>query len=204
MSGPRRDATGPRPAQGRATASEPVTVLEGRTVAPEHHGDYRDWVYRLIAAGDRFPGNRGVTVLAAEAVRSDERYLILAFADQEAKLAWQRSEEWAVLRREAAAFSTPRVQTATGAGPWFTLPGQEVAAPPRWKMSLAIVPAAYVLSAVGILLVDALLPGWPFLLVNLAVTVFLGFSLTYVGLPWTTRLLRSWLYAPAATNRDAR
>jgi len=180
-----------------------VTVLEGRTVAPEHHRDYRDWVHHTMAASERFPGTRGITVLAPEAGRPGERYLILAFADGEAKRAWQRSEDWTRLKQEATAFSTPHVQTATGMEPWFTLPEQEVATPPRWKMSLAIIPAAYVLGTAAVLLVDALLPGWPFLLINVVVTVFLGFALTYVGLPISTRLFHSWLYPPNARNQNA-
>jgi antibiotic biosynthesis monooxygenase (ABM) superfamily enzyme len=108
------------------------------------------------------------------------------------------------LRQEAAAFSTPHVQTATGAEPWFILPDQEVRTPPKWKLSLTIIPAAYVVSTAAVVLADAVLHHWPFLVVNLIVTVLLGFLLTYIGLPLSTYLLRAWLYPDSIANGDYR
>ena len=165
-------------------------------------GDYRSWVQRTVAAGERFSGVRGITVLTPEAGEAGERYLVVSFVDEAAGERWRQSEEWRGLSREAAAFSTPHVQTATGIEPWFVLPNREPAAPPKWKVSLAIVPSAYAIgSAIG-LLAGVFLEGLPFLVTNLIVTVFLSFLLTYVGLPLTTRVLRSWLYRPTGTSRE--
>jgi len=99
------------------------------------------------------------------------------------------------LRDDAAAFSTPHVQTATGAEPWFTLKGEPLRQAPKWKMALAIIPSAYVVSSVAVLLASAVFDGWSFFAVNLVVTVVLAFVLTYVGLPLTTQFLYKWLYA---------
>lgn len=184
-----------------ATTPEPVTVVEARTLAPQHERDYQAWVHRIMVASERFPGNQGIMVLAPDAGQQRERYLILHFADEAARRLWTQSEDWARLRQEAAAFSTPHVQAATGAEPWFVLPDQQVRTPPKWKMSLAIVPVAYVISTAAVLLVGAVLDHWPFLVVNLVVTVILGFALTYAGLPLTTRLLRGWLYTTETTER---
>jgi hypothetical protein len=71
-------------------------------------------------------------------------------------------------------------------------------------MSLAIIPAAYMVSTAVVLLAGAVLHHMPFLVVNLIVTVFLGFLLTYVGLPLSTRLLQAWLYPAGATERATR
>ena len=180
---------------------EPVTVVEARTIAPEHERDYQAWVHRIIVASERFPGNQGITVLAPSTGQQRERYLIVHFVDQEARRLWTQSEDWAGLRQEAATFSTPHVQAATGAESWFTLPDQQVVTPPKWKMSLAIIPAAYVVSTAAVLLAGVVLHHWPFLAINLVVTVALGFLLTYVGLPLSTRLLHRWLYATGATER---
>jgi antibiotic biosynthesis monooxygenase (ABM) superfamily enzyme len=176
------------------TTTEPVTVVEGRTLKPGHESDYNAWVHRTIAASERFPGNQGITILAPEAGQPGERYLVIRFIDEAAKQSWRQSEVWTRLLHEAATFSTPHVQTATGLEPWFVLPDQAVATPPKWKMFLTIIPAAYVISAAVVLLLGTFLHNWPFLVVNLIVTAFLGFLLTYVGLPLSTRLLHSWLY----------
>lgn len=182
--------------------SEPVTVLEGRSLAAGREGDYRSWVQRTIAAGERSSGVRGITVLTPEAGEAGERYLLVSFVDEAAGERWRQSEEWKELSREAAAFSTPHVQSATGTEPWFVVPNREAATPPKWKVSLALVPSAYAIgSAIG-LLAEVSLEGLPFLVTNLIVTVCLSFLLTYVGLPLTTRILRSWLYQPSGTNRD--
>jgi antibiotic biosynthesis monooxygenase (ABM) superfamily enzyme len=179
---------------------EPVTVVEKRTLQPGRERDYQAWVNRISAASGRFPGNQGITVLVPEADDQGERYLIIRFVDETARRRWTQSEEWARLRQEGAAFSTPQVQTATGAEPWFILPGQQVRTPPKWKMSLVVIPSAYVVSSAAVALADAALRHWPFLVVNLIVTVLLGFLLTYVGLPLSTRLLHHWLYPAGAAE----
>ena len=46
------------------TTTEPLTVLEGRTLEPGHESDYHEWVFRTIAASERFPGNQRITTLA--------------------------------------------------------------------------------------------------------------------------------------------
>ena len=61
-------------------------------------------------------------------------------------------------------------------------------------MALASIPSAYVVSAVAVTVAGAVLDGWPFLAVNLVVTVVLAVVLTYIGLPITTQLLNWWLY----------
>jgi uncharacterized protein len=185
------------------TTTEPVTVLEGRTLQPGHEDDYHDWVHRTIAASERFPGVRGITVLAPEAGRPGERYLVLSFVNEAAKRTWQQSEDWRRLRQEAATFSTPHVQRATGMEPWFVLPDQGVTTPPRWKMSIAIIPPAYVIGLAVVLLTDAFLGRWPYLASFLIVTVCLGFLLTYVGIPLSTRLLHQWLYPTGVTERES-
>ena len=96
--------------------------------------------------------------------------------------------------QEAAAFSTPYTQTASGLEAWFTLPEMSDTALPKWKLFLTTIPSAYLAGLVIVLILDAFLHGWPLLVTDGIVTVFLAFMLTYVGLPLSTRLLRSWLY----------
>ena len=177
---------------------EPVTVVEGRTLADGREADYHAWVQRMIAAMEHFPGNQGVLVLAPPPGQPGERYLVIRFCDESARQTWLRSTEWTSLREEAAAFLTPHLQTAVGAEAWFTLPGQPLREAPMWKMSLALVPSAYVVGTVAVLFARAALEDWPFLLIQLVITTLLCFVLTYAGLPITTRLLHRWLY-PAAS-----
>ena len=62
-----------------------------------------------------------------------------------------------------------------------------------WKMALALIPSAYVVSTLAVLFARAVLDSWPFLVVQFLITTLLCFVLTYTGLPITTRLLYHWL-----------
>lgn len=182
-------------AMASTTTAEPVTVVEGRLLQPGHEADYHSWVRRILAASERFPGIQGVTALTPPAGQPGQRYLVFRFADQATRSRWTQSAEWVDLSNEAAAFSTAQVRTAAGLETWFVLPGQSVPPPPKWKMFLTILPSAYVISSVVIFVLGRLLHDWPFLALNLLVTVLLGYLLTYVGLPLSTRVLWRWLYS---------
>ena len=175
---------------------EPVTLVEGRTLKLGHENDFHAWVQRTLAASEHFSGNQGVTILMLGKEPSATRYVIHRFADAASERAWMQSEERATLMQEAATFSTPYTQTASGLEAWFTLPDLPDATPPKWKLFLVTIPSAYLASFIVILILNAFLHGWSLLVTNGIVTVFLAFMLTYVGLPLSTRLLHSWLYPP--------
>ena len=183
-----------QPIREASAGTEPVTLVEKRTLQPGHEHDFYVWVQRAVATSERFPGNQGVTILTLGKEQPEARYVIHRFADEAAERAWMQSEERARLMQEAAAFSTASAQTSSGLAAWFTLADRLVATPPRWKLFLAIIPSAYIASFIIILILDAFLHGWPLFITNGIVTVCLAFLLTYVGLPLTTRLLHAWLY----------
>ena len=173
---------------------EPVTLVEGRTVKPGHENDFYAWIHRTLATSENFPGSQGVTILTLGKGLSTIRYVIHRFTDEAAELAWMQSKERITLIQEAATFSTPFTQTASGLEAWFTLPDLPDAAPPKWKLFLTTIPSAYLASLIVILMLNAFLHGWSILVTNGIVTIFLAFMLTYIGLPLSTQLLHSWLY----------
>ena len=172
----------------------PMTLVEGRTIKPGREQDFYDWIHRTLAISEQFPGSQSVTILTMGKDQSSVRYVVHSFVDETTGRAWLQSEERAKLMQEASAFSTPYIQTAQGPEAWFTLPDMENAAPPKWKLFLTTIPSAYIISTVVVLVLSAFLHGWPFLVTNGIVTIFLAFLLTYVGLPLSTRLLSAWLY----------
>ena|SRR5579884_994090 len=68
-------------------------------------------------------------------------------------------------------------------------------APPKWKMCVITLLPAYVLSVGLVSFLKQLLSAWPFLMVNIVVTVALVFLLTYVIHPLAMRLFHSWLFS---------
>ena len=172
----------------------PMTLVEGRMIKPGHENDFYAWVHRALATSERFPGSQSVKILTLGKEQSVVRYIVHTFVDESTGRAWVQSEERAKLLQEAATFSTPYTQTASGLEAWFTLPDVPNAAPPKWKLFLTTIPSAYLASLVVILILNAFLHGWSLLVTNAIVTVFLAFMLTYIGLPLSTRILHSWLY----------
>src|SRR5947209_4213059 len=135
-----------QPGREAPTKIEPVTLVEKRILKPGHENDFYAWVQRAVAASERFPGNQGVTILTLGKERPEARYVIHRFADEAAERAWMQSEDRAKLVQEAAVFSTPYTQTASGLEAWFTFPDLLDTTPPKWKLFLAIMPSSYLAS----------------------------------------------------------
>ena len=183
--------------------AEQSTTLVCRKVKPGCQEDYIAWLHHMMEAASRFPGYLGSVAVNPDP-QTPGRYLyMIRFVNEAASLAWEASHEFAQLIEEAESFSTPAGQKASGLEAWFVLPGSTLEAPPKWKMVLALFPIGYLLSSVMIPVVNALFPHWPFLATNVLGTAVLVVALTYVGAPFMTYLLRSWLY-PQEKKRKVR
>ncbi|GHO98679.1 hypothetical protein KSF_087270 [Reticulibacter mediterranei] len=75
---------------------------------------------------------------------------------------------------------------------------------PKWKQSLITILPAWLISSVLAPVLGACFPEWPFLFLNLVVTVILVLVLTYLILPVSTRLLHGWLLAAPSTPAPRR
>jgi uncharacterized protein len=179
-------------------AAEPVTIVVSRDVVPGHEAEYQAWMHRVIESAGHFPGNLGATVLVPDTPDGNRNIVIHRWADEPSMHAWEMSAERNRLLREADAFSTRHDQRATGLETWFALHDLGVVKPPpRWKMYLVTLSAAY---PVGLLLAEAVIPlvtGLPLLMRQAIFTLVFTTTLTFVILPRLTRLLRGWLYAPS-------
>jgi len=125
------------------------------------------------------------------------RYIVHRFTDAASMEAWGRSETRCKLLKEVNQYSAPHYEKATGLETWFMLPGlHAIVAPPRWKMALVTLVAAYILSFSANLLLNPILVLMPLPASNLIVTLILVIGLTYFLMPTFSRLLRHWLYPP--------
>jgi antibiotic biosynthesis monooxygenase (ABM) superfamily enzyme len=87
------------------------------------------------------------------------------------------------------------LQEAHGVESWFTLPGRPAVLPPaKYKMAILTVAVIYpTIRLIGSVL--NLLPDGLPQPIYLPITVVLaGTSMTYLLMPWATRLLRPWLF----------
>ncbi len=171
-----------------------VAVVVARLIKPGHEATYEAWLRRAIDAARRLPGHLGADVLRPN---GDERRYVLVFRYEtvEQLVAWERSAARAALVREVEALTegAPLVQRQTGLEGWFTLPGQPIFPPPRWKMALVTWLVAFPLIQVLGLAWAPVLGDAPPVLRTAVTGASMVLAMTYVVMPAVTRRLGAWL-----------
>jgi antibiotic biosynthesis monooxygenase (ABM) superfamily enzyme len=192
----------PKTTPKAAAIEEPVKIVLERRVRPGAHSGFEAWVRTLMDLTARTGGLEGSSVLTSGG--TGDYFILLRFANRNHLRRWQESIEVAALLQEGDVHSavSDQAQVRTGLETWFTLPDMPVptTAPPRWKMALvtwlALLPQIIVLSY--------LIPPLhlPFLVAAALSTAIPVVILTWVLMPWLTRLLYGWLYARSGTPRE--
>jgi len=178
-----------------ATPSDEATLVVSRRIKQGQEKAYDDWLLRTIVVARGFPGYRGVTTLSPEGIDSDLRFMVWRFENKTALENWEKSDTRNRLVDEGENYSTRHYERATGMETWFKMPNlKSVKAPPKWKMFLVTLLAAYVVSFVARLFLAPYLDSWPLLESNLVYVGILVATLTYFAMPRLSRLLRRWLY----------
>ncbi|GGO90183.1 antibiotic biosynthesis monooxygenase [Wenjunlia tyrosinilytica] len=174
---------------------EPVTAVFSWQVLPGKENDFRHWAHGITRRAVRYPGHQGVTWLRPES-ESRDHYAVLRFADPQRLSDWMASPERAEWqdRLEGIAVETSRYQDTTGMETWFHLPGSPAPSPPRWKMVVVTFCAVYPLSMLLGWLVTPEVAPWPLPARAAVFPAVVAPLLTYIVMPWLSRLLRRWLY----------
>ena len=180
----------------------PLTVSITRRVAAEDDLLMQAWVHAGTSMAERFEG-----FLGAGWVRSgsEDWHMLYRFDSREHLDAWERSPErirW--LRSAADLVEHRRTEYRTGIEGWFDEPtsssvheqGQPVPpAPPRWKQASVIWIAFFPTSLTLTYLLSPFSAGWPVVVRVLVTTLLATPWMTYVLLPFATRLFGRWLKA---------
>jgi antibiotic biosynthesis monooxygenase (ABM) superfamily enzyme len=186
-----------------APTDGPLTVSITRRVRPADELLMQAWVHAGTSMAERFDG-----FLGAGWVRSgDEDWHMLYRFDSRAHLdAWERSSErmrW--LRSAADLVEHRRTEYRTGIEGWFDEPEtrtvQDAAqstrpsasAPPRWKQATVIWMAFFPTSLALAYLLAPVGGDWPVALRVLVSTLLATPWMTYLFLPFVTRLFARWL-----------
>lgn len=190
-----------------------VTVVVRRRVRSDAIGEFEVWLEGILAATAEFPGHLGANVIRPAPGGDQDYVVIFRFDSQPHLAAWEESSErgrW-LAKADAFTLGTAKLQTLTGLEYWFTLPSlptRPVRPPPAWKMSVVTLAALFplvhwVAPALRQLLAPAGLPDAAVTLLAVGVIVAV---MTWLMMPFATRLARPWLFpgrpAPApATKR---
>ncbi|NWF69381.1 MAG: antibiotic biosynthesis monooxygenase [Chloroflexi bacterium] len=176
---------------------QPVTIIVSRVVKPGRAAEFEEWAHGISQAALAFEGHMGVHVIrpAAHAARR-EYALIFRFDTYDNLRRWAQSEvrrDW-LKRVEPLIMGEPQTNIVSGMEFWFTMPDQPQP-PPRYKMALvswlAITPLSHFVPP---LLAPLLGDAAPLLRTMLVAAVLIGL-MTYVVMPFMTRLFRRWLFS---------
>jgi len=198
------------------TTNQPITVSIRREVDHDRIPEVSAWVQAGINRANRFPGFLG-SGWVRESSDSDVWHVLYRFSSEQTLDAWEHSEErtsW--LATGEGLIRSERSRRRTGIEGWFdepptgSIPAIDLssasdaddlpAAPPRWKQAVTIWLGFFPVNVLFAYLVWPV-PGWgelPIWLRVLATTLVLTPIMTYLVLPFVTRLLRTWL-APRTT-----
>jgi antibiotic biosynthesis monooxygenase (ABM) superfamily enzyme len=190
----------------------PVTVVVTRFAKRDKIREFEEWMDGIIHEAMRFEGHMGVNVIRPSDLSNPEYVIIFRFNTFENLARWENSElrrEWLAKSKEVAE-GEPVIEKQTGLEVWFTPPRSRsgesirssnasstttapIAPPPRYKMAIVITAIIFILVSILLPQIRQLTTG-----LHIHLSTFLGVAImvllmTYVIMPFVTRLLGSWL-----------
>lgn len=182
--------------QAGSNAGLPVTVVVARHPAPGREAELDAWAHGIVAAAEAFPGHLGGEIYRPAPPDRDDLVIAFSFASADALTAWENSAQ----RRRWIAAAEPLLtgeaipHAISGfEGIFSRVPGRPVGPAPRWKTAVIIEVALYPAS---LLLNWAVVPhmaSWNICLRVLVTTAIIVPFMSWVGVPFLSRWLRSWL-----------
>ena len=179
-----------------ASSSEPVTVVIAQQVKPGHEADYEAWISGITQVASTYPGHLGTHNVRPNPGMRSEYVTIFRFDTYDHLKAWMTSRDrkfWLEQAQPLVA-SDPQVQQISGVEAWFSIPGQVLRTPPRYKTALLTGIVVYLLINLLNRFVTPFLQGLPAWLTSLIICTLMVLLLTYVVMPRVTQLFSSWLY----------
>lgn len=181
----------------------PVTVSITRQVDPSQEDQMLAWLRAGFELAGRFEGFLGSGWVRPSA-GSNEWHMLYRFASPEALEAWELSSQrrWWLDSAQGFVDESSR-EHRTGIEGWFDDPSsvdvQDLRPapppPPRWKQMCAIFLVFYPLSLAANYIAKDFAADWWLPVRVLATVAVMTPLMTYIALPWITRLLHPWLTA---------
>jgi antibiotic biosynthesis monooxygenase (ABM) superfamily enzyme len=183
--------------------NEPIQVAIMRTVKAGRELEFEQALHNFVKKSLHLPGQLGVSIIRPALGGGSRQYgIIRKFANREALFAFRASPEYLEWNQLTVEFTEGggRAQELSGLETWFTLPGENLVALPKWKMGIAtylgVVPVVMTLA----LTLGPLIRSWNLVFYNLVFNACVVMLLTWVVMPLITRALYGWLHAKSAKN----
>src|ERR1700674_5331514 len=187
-------------------AKPPVAEVFTHRVRYGKAHDYIAWRRRAIAAQSRYPGYLATDSFEPHGQAQEEWIDIVRYDSVDHLETWMKSKE----RQQLLSELTPLVESvhehrlATGLEGWFNLnrrADEPINVPPVWKQTVSVVFALYPTVMILALLNKPLLNPLAFPVQMLISNILSCTLLSYLAMPFTTRLLNFWLSPPASSVR---
>jgi uncharacterized protein len=184
-------------------AEPPVAMVFTHRVARDKVEAYLAWRRKVIEAQTHYPGYLATEFFKPHGKFQNEWVDIVRYANVDDLNRWMESKE----RQELLKELDPIVESmhehrVTGLEGWFALnrgPEAMVAVPPPWKQTITVVFALYPTVMVLSLLTGPLLNQLAFPVQMLIGNILSCTLLSYLVMPYATRLLNFWLSPPASS-----
>jgi antibiotic biosynthesis monooxygenase (ABM) superfamily enzyme len=173
----------------------PVTAIITHIVRKGREQGYEEWFRGIAAAARMFRGHQGVSTICPQDRLHPEYVVILKFDQYRNLKNWLESDvrrEW-IERLQPLIEQPENIKTLTGLETWFALPNQKTP-PPRYKMAIVTWLAVFSVISIVSPLLAPILTKLPPILVQLITTGIVVLILTYLVMPYLTKLLKGWLY----------
>jgi hypothetical protein len=183
----------------------PVTVIVTRKAKKGKISEFEEWMDGIVHEAMKFEGHMGVNIIRPSDPSNPEYVVIFRFNTYENLTKWEKSEirkEWLNKSKEVAE-GEPMIEKQTGLEFWFTprsgtgnINGDKAPTampPPRYKMAIVITGIIFVLVSILLPQIRQLTIGFPVVLSTLVGVVIMVLLMTYVIMPYVTRLLGPWL-----------
>jgi antibiotic biosynthesis monooxygenase (ABM) superfamily enzyme len=184
--------------------SRPVTVSITRQVDPSQEDQMLAWLRAGAELAERFDGFLGSGWVRPEEA-SAQWHVLYRFASAESLASWELSPQrrWWLDSAQGFVDESAR-EHRTGIEGWFDEPTSvdvedlrtPTSLPPRWKQMCAIFLVFYPLSLAANYVARDVAGDWWLPVRVLAIVAVMTPLMTYLALPWITRLLHPWLNAP--------
>lgn len=178
-------------------AEPPVAMVFTHQVADDKVPEYLAWRRKTIAAQAHYPGYLATDFFEPHA-KSDDWVDIVRYDSLKDLTDWMESRERNDLVRELEPLViSMHAHQVTGLEGWFAInraPGEGMSGPPSWKQALAVLFALYP----TVMVLGYLNPLYRNLALSFPVAMLIGnilsvVLLTWLVMPWVSRLFNFWL-----------
>jgi antibiotic biosynthesis monooxygenase (ABM) superfamily enzyme len=174
----------------------PIHIAITRRVRPGRETEFEGALREFFQASFAHPGVKGASMLVPPPGSGSREFGILrTFQDERELEDFYRSPlfiAWDERARELTE-DKPQHRRLHGLEAWFRSSGNP---PPKWKMALITFAGVYVYTLLLTKVLGPLIRPWPLPVSNAVFNVIVVAGLTWVIMPFLTRLLRSWLNPP--------